>query len=76
MGKCPDCGAQMKPLAYSEFCPNDCDRKVQGEIDPEKTPKLIFWDGPIEGPPEPEIPFITDEELDRMFDDIMQDGTD
>ena len=26
-GSCPDCGAQMKPLAFSEFCPNDCDRK-------------------------------------------------
>jgi hypothetical protein len=26
-GRCPDCGGPMKPLAYSEFCPNDCDRK-------------------------------------------------
>lgn len=42
--KCPDCGTEMKPLALSMYCPNDCDRKVQEEIDPEKTPLLIKWD--------------------------------
>jgi hypothetical protein len=31
----------MKPLAFSMYCPNDCDRKVQEEIDPEKTPLMI-----------------------------------
>ncbi len=82
MAKCPDCGSQMKPLAYSEYCPNDCDRKVQGEIDPEKTPKVIFWEDKdpdpftFAGPPDPGIPFITDEELDALFDDILADGTD
>lgn len=40
--RCPDCGAEMKPLATSTYCPNDCDRKVQEEIDPEKTPKIIY----------------------------------
>ena len=35
--KCPDCGAEMKPLATSVYCPNDCDRKVTEYIDPEKT---------------------------------------
>ncbi len=24
---CPICGSIMKPLAFSNFCPNDCDRK-------------------------------------------------
>lgn len=82
--KCPDCGAEMKPLVFSEYCPNDCDRKVQDEIDPEKTPKVIFWEDspfraadPFVGPPSPN-PFgdITDEELDKLFDDIILDGTD
>ena len=73
MGKCPDCGAQMKPLAYSEYCPNDCDRKVESEIDPEKTPKMIFWDGLGEDPPDTFD--ITDDEIDALFNDIM-DGTD
>lgn len=41
--KCPDCGTEMKPLALSVYCPNDCDRKVQQEIDPEKTPKMIKY---------------------------------
>ena len=40
--KCPDCGTEMKPLAFSVYCPNDCDRKVQEEIDPEKTPRMIL----------------------------------
>lgn len=35
--KCPDCGTEMKPLALSMYCPNDCDRKVQAEIETEKT---------------------------------------
>lgn len=43
--KCPDCGTMMKPLATSLYCPNDCDRAVTEEIDPEKTPQVIFWDG-------------------------------
>jgi hypothetical protein len=30
----------MKPLAFSVYCPNDCDRKVQEYIDPEKTEPL------------------------------------
>jgi hypothetical protein len=30
----------MKPLAFSVYCPNDCDRRVQGYIDPEKTEPL------------------------------------
>lgn len=25
--KCKDCGAEMKDLAFSVYCPNDCDRK-------------------------------------------------
>lgn len=41
--KCQDCGTEMKPLATSMYCPNDCDRKVEEEIDPEKTPQMIFW---------------------------------
>lgn len=40
--KCPDCGTEMKPLATSMYCPNDCDRKVREEIDPEKTPRIVF----------------------------------
>ena len=35
--KCPDCGTEMKPLATSVYCPNDCDRKVTEYIVPEKT---------------------------------------
>lgn len=36
---CPDCGREMKPLAQSWFCPNDCDRKPQ-EIKEEITQKI------------------------------------
>ena len=53
--KCPECGAEMKPLATSVYCPNDCDRKVTEHIDPEKTEplwpvkpgqlSLLSWDG-------------------------------
>lgn len=25
---CGQCGARKKPLAYSTYCPNDCDRLV------------------------------------------------
>lgn len=24
--KCPDCGSEMRPLAVTLYCPNDCDR--------------------------------------------------
>lgn len=40
--RCPDCGAEMKPLATSVYCPNDCDRKVVEFIDPEKTEKIVW----------------------------------
>jgi hypothetical protein len=83
VGKCPDCGIEMKPLAYSEYCPNDCDRKVQEEVDPEKTPKIVCELDDLDvGPPDPNdvckgVAFdITDEELDQLFKDIMIDGTD
>lgn len=36
---CGQCGAQKKPLAYTTYCPNDCDRLV-----PRRE---------AEGPPEP-----------------------
>ena len=29
MNKCPDCGIKMKPLVFSFFCPNDCDKKKE-----------------------------------------------
>lgn len=65
--KCPDCGAEMKPLAYSEFCPNDCDRKVQVEIDPEKTEKIIFsTDSTVSLK-------IDDEDLERWWDNLNWD---
>ncbi len=38
MSKCPDCGEEMKPLAFSEFCANDCDRKPEA-IETETTQK-------------------------------------
>lgn len=40
--RCPDCGAEMLPLATSVYCPNDCDRKVTEFIDPEKTEKIVW----------------------------------
>lgn len=47
--RCPDCGAEMRPLAMSVYCPNDCDRKVADEIDPEKTPRIVIDDDKFEG---------------------------
>lgn len=26
--RCAKCGAEMRPLAYTSYCPNDCDRLV------------------------------------------------
>lgn len=69
----------MKPLALSVYCPNDCDRKVRDHIDPEKTPKVIFWDVKnLEiGPPDPYGLVITDDEIDKLFDDlVVDDATD
>ena len=41
--KCPTCGTEMKPLATSVYCPNDCDR-VPDPIETEKTPEMLFFD--------------------------------
>jgi NMD protein affecting ribosome stability and mRNA decay len=39
---CPTCGQEMKPLANTLFCPNDCDRSdgVPLEIDREITTEI------------------------------------
>lgn len=88
--KCPDCGAEMKPLALSVYCPNDCDRIVRDEIDPEKTPKLIWFDiGPAGlpnknnqtfiGPPDPSVlpdPIVVDvDDVDAWVDSVFDDLT-
>lgn len=41
MSDCPVCGAQMKPLLFSEFCPNDCDR-APTYLPPEITEKIVI----------------------------------
>jgi hypothetical protein len=33
MGDCPCCGAQMLPLFTGFFCPNDCDREREFEVE-------------------------------------------
>lgn len=38
--KCTVCGTEMKPLAFSVYCPNDCDRIVAESIETEKTPRF------------------------------------
>lgn len=35
--RCPTCSANMRPLANSLFCPNDCDRAPKTFIESEKT---------------------------------------
>jgi len=35
--KCPHCGAEMKALAQSLYCPNDCDRIPQQELNTRET---------------------------------------
>lgn len=90
MSKCPDCGTEMKPLATSVYCPNDCDRVVTEHVDPEKTPKIYAIVDPIFNPaglmgrppgpnttvvdPDPDQLF-GDGELDAMLDGLF-DGTD
>jgi ribosomal protein S27E len=42
--KCPDCGAEMKPLfQWNMFCPNDCDRKDEFKVE-EDTPRYRISD--------------------------------
>lgn len=65
--KCPDCGAEMKPLAYSVYCPNDCDR-IPELIDPEKTEKIIYFT-----PPSESLSSVTDEDLDKWWDSLNWD---
>ncbi len=85
--KCPDCGTEMKPLATSMFCPNDCDRKVTEHIELEKTEKIYFLDRlPAQGvgigslpppvPSRPPDPLFGDAELDAWIDSVFDDGTD
>jgi hypothetical protein len=81
--KCPDCGTEMKPLATSVYCPNDCDRIVTEYIDPEKTEKIYYFDkfdpqkfghNSLASLPAPD-PLFGDAELDAMLDGLF-DGTD
>ena len=41
---CPTCKTPMKPLAFSEYCPNDCDKLD----DLDKQPSLAFDDEPTQ----------------------------
>lgn len=68
----------MKALATSLYCPNDCDRKVQEEIDPEKTPRLINWRTDFVGPPESssQTADASDPDLDWSWIDTMVLDTD
>lgn len=87
MSKCPDCGTEMKPLATSVYCPNDCDRKVTEYIEPERTEKIYFLD-PIFSPTGLHGPttiafdpdsgsdkLFSDDDLDAILDGLF-DGTD
>lgn len=71
--KCPDCGTEMKPLATSVYCPNDCDRKVREEIDPEKTPRIIFFDAKAGAK---DVIHIEDLDIGRWWDKTFDDSTD
>lgn len=88
MSKCPDCGTEMKPLATSVYCPNDCDRKVAVHIEPERTEKIYFLD-PTFAPKALQAtlpatgqgtflpdPIFDDEEIDTWINSVLDDGTD
>lgn len=57
MSFCGKCGAAMKPLFTSEFCPNDCDRplkwKLEKQLQSERVPAPVQFDDvdtPADGP--------------------------
>ncbi len=76
--KCPDCGTEMKPLATSVYCPNDCDRKVTEHIDPEKTEPIRFKPISFSSllPSSPPDPLFGDADIDSWIDNLFDDGTD
>ena len=41
--KCPKCGAAMKPLLVSWFCPNDCDKKKAVEVETPRVSASSAW---------------------------------
>ena len=85
MSKCPDCGTEMKPLATSVYCPNDCDRKVTEHIDPERTEKIYFFDTTFTpsglqqnmgGGTVIADPLFSNDDIDEWIDNLFDDSTD
>ena len=42
--RCADCGAEMVPMIFTSFCPNDCDRKKEVQPPVKASPEWGDYD--------------------------------